>query len=184
MITAWCGRSTRVETTVAIEFGASVHPFANSNEYARIKTSQSGIYACFSAIVSSTSDRSSTSIDRRLHLVADVAQLEHVERAVVAAEQVRDRLSVHAVALVLEAIDLDRVRGELLVLGEQLQRLPHRLRRADQDVRLDLHLRQGFLDLVEHEEVRRRLHVVQDVVQARRPAYGCPRDRAVSRTRC
>jgi len=31
MITAWCGRRTRVETTVAIEFGASVHPLANSN---------------------------------------------------------------------------------------------------------------------------------------------------------
>jgi hypothetical protein len=43
MITAWCGRRTRVDTTVAIEFGASVHPFANSNEYARIRTSQRGI---------------------------------------------------------------------------------------------------------------------------------------------
>ena len=29
--TAWNGRRTRVETTVAIEFGASVHPLANSN---------------------------------------------------------------------------------------------------------------------------------------------------------
>jgi len=43
MITAWCGRRTRVETTVAIEFGASVHPLANSNRYARRRTSQSGI---------------------------------------------------------------------------------------------------------------------------------------------
>ncbi len=29
--TAWCGRITLVDTTVAIEFGASVHPLANSN---------------------------------------------------------------------------------------------------------------------------------------------------------
>src|SRR5512134_1080029 len=38
MITAGNGRSTRVETTVAIEFGASVQPLANSNRYASTRT--------------------------------------------------------------------------------------------------------------------------------------------------
>src|SRR5262245_22021208 len=36
--TAWCGRMTRVETTVAIALGASVQPFTNSA--ARISSSQ------------------------------------------------------------------------------------------------------------------------------------------------
>jgi hypothetical protein len=40
MITAVRGRSTRVETAVAIEFGASVHPFANSNKKAMSRTTQ------------------------------------------------------------------------------------------------------------------------------------------------
>ena len=45
MMTAGKGRNTRVETTVAIEFGASVQPFANSKRYAMTRTIQTGTSA-------------------------------------------------------------------------------------------------------------------------------------------
>ena len=40
-ITAWCGRSTPVETTVAIELAASWKPFMKSNANARATSSAS-----------------------------------------------------------------------------------------------------------------------------------------------
>src|SRR3990172_10205370 len=56
-------------------------------------------------------------VDGRLHLVDDVLRLEDVHRPLVAAEQVRYGLAIDPIALVLQAVDLDRMRPQLPVLG-------------------------------------------------------------------
>ena len=107
-------------------------------------------------------------VDRRLERLEDVLPADHDHRVDAAREQRGDAVALQAVALVLQAMDLDQVRAELGARAQAAQRLRDLLARADEHVgELDrlLHRR---LDAVETELRRGVLGVVDDVVERRR----------------
>ena len=105
------------------------------------------------------------SVDGALERLEDVLPADDHHRVDATREQRRDRIALEAVALVLEAMNLDEVRPELGAGAQALQCLRDLLAGADQHVgKLDglLHRR---LDAVEAELRGGLLGVVDDVVE-------------------
>ena len=107
-------------------------------------------------------------VDGGLERLEDVLPADHDHRVDAAREQRGDAVALQAVALVLQAVDLDQVRAELGARAQAAQRLGDLLAGADEHVgELDrlLHRR---LDAVQAELRRGLLGVVDDVVERRR----------------
>jgi hypothetical protein len=140
IVSAIRGVSARVETDVAIALAASWNPFVGD------------LLEC---------------VDRVLEGVDDVLELEHLERLVLSAEELRQDPSVALVAGVLQPVDLDPVLLEVLHRLQPGHRLGGQLRTPLEYVDLVGQPSRELLDLVEDGEVDRLLHEVHDVVETR-----------------
>src|SRR5580700_1888941 len=126
-ITACLGDSTRVETTVAIEFAASCIPFRKSNRNARAMTATTPTVRC--PVTSGLLDEDRLErvrdvlalVDGLLDRLVDLLPLHDLERVGLALEQLADRRAQRVVAGVLQAVDLDAVVHDVAGLGRVLQ---------------------------------------------------------------
>src|SRR6185436_1473986 len=116
-ITAWKGRSTRVLTTVAMEFAASWKPFTKSNDRARAMmpqaTSDSGMLE---------HDRIEdvghvfTAVGGRLDLLVEILPLDDLDRVVAVGEQLRQGRLHDPVGVVLLRLDGDALLVDALAV--------------------------------------------------------------------
>src|SRR5665213_1915922 len=149
-ITACFGESTRVETTVAIEFAASCMPFMKSNRNASATTTTTPTVRCPVTSGLLHEDRLErvrdvlALVDGVLDRLVDLLPLHNLERVGLAKEQLADRRAQRLVAGVLQAVDLDAVVQHaarlcrVLELGDRLAqgfgRLPEDVGEADEVV--------------------------------------------------
>src|SRR5207249_3212568 len=120
--TAALGVSTRVDTTVAIEFAASWKPFMKSNARAtRMRAPRTsmgwevGVRAASAVLERHTLDHVRdvlAAVDRVLKVVVDLLPLDHVDRIDALLEEAGDGAAENPGALVLEAIELRTVRDQ------------------------------------------------------------------------
>src|SRR4051812_5937928 len=169
--TARRGESTRVETTVAMEFAASWNPLKKS------KPSATATMRTTSRVIRRSrlfqGDRFNdvgdvfAAIHRGLHLPQQVLPSQDVHRAVVPRVQLRHAHAVDPISLPLQTLD---VRPRSLDASEILETphgTGHRAGGPNEDLRLLAELRDRFLDAVQDEEVRDGLLRVEDVVDGR-----------------
>src|SRR5688572_22830379 len=178
--TAHCGRSTRVETTVAIEFAESWNPFMKSNAKASATSSTRTSMLMGVTIL----PRSRALEDDALEDVRDILaaighafehvvellELDHAQRIGLVAEQLRHRRAHHVVGFRLEAVDLGAQRHDrrrLRAVGQQRHGLLHLLSRGKAQVGEVLRLGRHLADVVEVHRVRNVLGEVEDVVHLR-----------------
>src|SRR5688572_16107743 len=172
--TALCGRSTPVETTVAMELAASCSPFMKS------KASASSTRNTSTVKLISTSgilERDAfgqvchveAAVGDRLEQLVDGLHLDDLAHVLLLAEEARHRGAHHAVGVGLEAVDF--LAGlhddlELAVLDPELRHhVLHALAALEADVREPRGLGRDVADVVERQRVRRVLDQVADVVQ-------------------
>src|SRR5436305_339618 len=172
--TALLGDSTRVETTVAIEFAASWKPFRKSNASAtRMMKATSAVAAVISSVLD---DDVAHDVRVVLALVAgvlepvvDLLPLHDLEGiAAVGAEEVGDDLVVEHVGPVLQLRDADDRLLELPLAGQVPDALGDPLdlgRHLDQDLGEFAQLRRGLGQLEIDELLGHPLDVVEDVVE-------------------
>src|SRR4051794_33085491 len=183
--TAHCGRSTRVDTTVAIEFAASWKPFMKSNASAS---------AIRNTIISNPTPVALTSISDALcrsaspvlehdafdhvgHVLALVGdglqklihllQLDDLARIGLLAKQLGERRTEHVVGLGLQPIDLaaDAQDGVAVLQGlETRHRLLDAGRAGDADLGELLRLDRHRAHVVQEQALRGVLHEIQHVV--------------------
>src|SRR5579859_2489608 len=172
--TATRGLSTRVDTTVAIEFAASWNPLMKSNARARAMTRTSvsmGGSRVFEHHAFDDVGDVLAAVGRLLDVVEDVAPLHDVDGVVAVVKQLRDGAPVDGVGLVLEAVDLDADVEQLLALRGELREQRHGL--VHVAARLQEHARQVHrrgahrLDLEEDEALGDGLDEVEHVVELR-----------------
>src|SRR5438132_7546747 len=136
--TAALGVSTRVDTTVAIEFAASWKPFMKSNARAtRMRAPRTsmrwevGVGAASAVLERHTFDHVRdvlAAVDRVLQVVVDLLPLDHVDGIGARAEEAGDRAPQELVAQVLEAVDLRAVGEEarpVLQVAQRAHGRPH-----------------------------------------------------------
>src|SRR5206468_12222952 len=76
-----------------------------------------------------------TAVGRVFEEVERLFPLDHDERIVLFVEQSHDGMLMHAIRLVLEPVDFDRMSDEPLVLLERTEREAHRVGRRRDDPR-------------------------------------------------
>src|SRR5690349_10541235 len=178
--TAARGVSTRVDTTVAIEFAASWKPFMKSNASAtRMRaTTTASMARAERAAGSAVLERHAfdhvrdvlAAVDRVLEVVVDLLPLDDVDGIAALPEEPRHRAAEKLVADVLEPVDLGAVGEEaraVLQVAETPDRLAHLDDRLLEDVRELARVGLHHADVVEPDALRRRLDQVEDVVHAR-----------------
>src|SRR4051812_30197924 len=173
-VTATRGGSARVEIAVATTFAVSWNPFVKSNASA-VPTTRTRMMSLLNARASGVLDDYSlenvrdrlAGVDRVLEALVDVLPADHDHRVDAVVEQRSHRLARHAVAVVLEPVDLDRVVRDVAEVAQPRHRLGDLARALEQDVGQPLRLLERGLDLVEPEVVRDLLGVVDDVVERR-----------------
>src|SRR5438105_7113491 len=168
--TATRGVSTRVETTVAIEFAASWKPLKKSKASATRTTKTTAPSGALCMLQGDGLDRVRdvlTGVDGAFHLVHDVLPLQHVHGLELPGVQAGHGLAVHAVSLVLQPIDLDEVAVLVAERPQTPDGLPHRLGDAEKHVGLLAQLGKGLVDAVQRDQVRHSFLAVQHVVQPR-----------------
>src|ERR671937_189752 len=154
--TAIRGDSTRVDTTVAIEFAASWKPLKKSNASATKTTNTSAMSGVCSGMLQG--DRLDgvrdvlARVDGRLHLIDDVLPLQDVHGPELARVQAGHGLPVDPVPLVLQAVHLDEVPVLPLEGPESSDGLEHRVGHPDQGVRLLAEFGEELVDPVQHEK--------------------------------
>src|SRR3989338_760485 len=117
---AAAGGSTRVETTVAMEFGASVQPLTNSAASTSPRTRRTGPSSILQDDAFDGDGDVLALVGGRLQRVVEVAPLHHLERVLDLLEQLGHGLPQEAVAGVLQTVDLDAVLKDVRML-ERLQ---------------------------------------------------------------
>src|SRR5438876_4124417 len=174
-MTALPGLSTRVDTTVAIEFAASWKPLMKS------KVSATRISATTASVVT-VIDRSGVLHDDPLEDVGDVLAavgglfeevqdllpLDDFDRVLLFREEGADGRLKGAVRLVLEAVDLDRPLRDAFAAFERLDRVDDLLGGIEDDARQLARPRTNALDVVQADDRRRRVDRVHDVVERAR----------------
>src|SRR5919106_390130 len=175
--TAKRGDIARVETEVAIAFAVSWKPFVKSNASAvtttitRMTSLPLGMSSALRVLDDDALERVRhvlAGVDGLFEALEDVLPPDHDHRVDAVVEQRRDRVAARAVAVVLEAIDLDREVRQVLERAQPRHRLLDLARRLQQDVRHPLRLLHRRLDLVEAEVVGDLVDEVDDVVQVGR----------------
>src|SRR5581483_4847280 len=182
--TAHCGRSTRVETIVAIEFAASWNPFMKSKASASTISSTTTSNATLPLTPSPDAASARTAsrvlehdaldhighvlafVGDRLEELIDLLQLDDLARVGLFAEELRERRAEHVVGLGLEPVDVaaDAQHGvHMLHVLETGHRLLHLARAGDADLRELLRFGRDGADVVEEEALRDVLHQVQHV---------------------
>jgi hypothetical protein len=106
-------------------------------------------------------------VDRVLEALVEVLPPDHDHRIDAVAEQRGHRLPAHAVAIVLQTVDLDREVRDVLERAQARHRLGDLPARLEQDVRQPLGLLHRGLDLVQAHVVGDLLGEVDDVVEPR-----------------
>ena len=130
--------------------------------------SAEALQACLTTMPSSTWRHALAGVDRLLEALEDVLPADHHHRVDPAGEQRHERLAADPVALVLEPVHLDEVRGRSSLSVSSPARAAAISRPASRSTPVSstrlLHRR---LDLVEAEHVGGLLGVVDHVVQRR-----------------
>src|SRR6185369_3745988 len=177
--TAFWGESTRVETTVAMEFAASWKPLRKSNVRATrmMMTTKVKDVDKIGPASGVLDDDVAEDVGEFLAFVAGVLQslvdllpLQDLDRRLAAAflEEVRDHAEVDGVRLVLEHRDAhDRVLDLLLVgqVPDHARRLVDLLHHGHEDLRELAQRLRGVLELEEDQVLGDPFHVVEDVVE-------------------
>src|SRR4051794_29823382 len=178
-VTATFGGTARVEIAVATTFAVSWNPLVKSNATAVAMTmtrmmslstarlDPAGSLPVLDDDVLEDVGRAFRRVDRLLQAVVDVLPPDHDHRVDAGLEERGEALPHDPVALVLEAMDLGRLVGDVVERPHLRHGQPDLARGLEQDVREALRLLHRRLDLVEHEEVRDLLGEVDDVVQRR-----------------
>src|SRR3954452_18318431 len=109
-------------------------------------------------------------VDRPLQHSEHVLPADHDHRIDPVGEERGHGVAGDPVSLVLEPVDLDPVAVEVLEAGQVLEAFGELLARCDEHPGQLLRLLHRRLDLVEAEEVRRLLRVIDDVVHLGREA--------------
>src|SRR5262245_17181347 len=109
--TAMRGDSTRVETTVAIEFAASWKPLMMSNSNATTIVATTMVVRSISGVLEDHAlddvRHVLAAIRGALEVLVDLFPLDDRDRVLLFLEQARDRAAQDRVGLVLEAVDVD-----------------------------------------------------------------------------
>src|SRR3954454_15259690 len=174
-VTATRGGTARVEIDVATTLAVSWKPLVKSNASAVAMTSTMMMSFCTARPRSAVLDHDALEgvrdglarVDRGLEALVDVLPAQHDHRIDAVVEQGGHGFPGHAVAVVLQPVDLDREGvdvGEGAQAGHRLLDLPRGLQ---EDVGQALGLLHRRLDLVQAEVVGHLLGQVDDVVQAR-----------------
>src|SRR4051812_35651499 len=167
------GVSARVDTDVAMAFAESWKPFVYVKKSAtamvttrtRVSMEGSGLLDGDGLHrVRHVLER----VRRLLQHIHDLLELQHLDRVVLAVEELCKKLSVDLVRLVLQTVHLDPVLGEVVHGAQVRHGLGRQLRRPRQDLDLLLDALGQFLDVVEDDQVDGLLHEVHDVVEGRR----------------
>src|SRR5262245_12848293 len=174
-ITAQCGRSTRVDTTVAMEFAASWKPFMKSNASATAirNTTTSKPIATSGALEDDALDdvrHVLAAVRDGLEVLVDLLQLDQLARVRLVPEELRQRRAQHLVGVGLEAVDLAAELHDgfgVPHVVEQLHRRLDLLGAGDADLGQTLGLLRDLADVVEEHALRHVFHQIEDVVHAR-----------------
>src|SRR4051812_29542717 len=172
--TAKRGDMARVDTEVAIAFAVSWKPFVKSNASAVTTTITRMTSLPMPVFFQGSGVLDHDALERVRHVLAgvdgffealeDVLPADHDHRVDAVVEQRRDRVPARAVAVVLQAVDLDREVRQVLEGAQARHRLLDLARRLQQDVGHPLGLLHRGLDLVEAEVVGHLVDEVDDVV--------------------
>src|SRR4051794_21909385 len=173
IVTAERGPIARVEIEVATAFAVSWNPFVKSNARAvpttihRTTSDPMRLLVLDDDALEDVRHRLG-GVDPVLEALEDVLPADHQHRVDAALEQRGEGLAEHAVAVVLQAVDLDRVVVDVLEGAQARDRARDRAGRLVQDPRHLGRLVHRRLDPVQRQEVRRLLDEVDDVVERRR----------------
>src|ERR687889_340046 len=142
--TAKRGDIARVETEVAIAFAVSWKPFVKSNASAvtttitRMTSLPLGMSSALRVLDDDALERVRhvlAGVDGLFEALEDVLPPDHDHRVDAVVEQRGDRVPARAVAVVLEAVDLDREVRQVLEAAQPRHRLLDLARRLQQDMR-------------------------------------------------
>src|SRR3954447_14057626 len=169
--TAMFGGRARVEIEVATTLAVSWKPFVKSKASAVAMTSTKSRSESTSGVLQDDGlehvGAQLRGVDAALEALVDVLPADHGHRVDAVVEQRRHRLAGHAVAVVLEAVDLDRVVRDVAEVAQARLRLLDLARGVVEDRRQPVGLVHRRLDLVEAEVVGGLLDEVGDVVERR-----------------
>src|SRR3954471_14888504 len=169
--TAMLGGRARVEIEVATTLAVSWKPFVKSKASAVAMTSTKSRSESTSGVLQDDGlehvGAQLRGVDAALEALVDVLPADHGHRVDAVVEQRRHRLAGHAVAVVLEAVDLDRVVRQVAEVAQARHGLLDLARGVVEDRRQPVGLVHRRLDLVEGEVVRGLLDEVDDVVERR-----------------
>src|SRR5438067_1705605 len=148
--TAWPGDSARVETEVAIALAVSWNPLVKSKATAATMVAKSSASSILDGDRLEHVGGRLAAVHGPLEEVVDVLPLDEVGRRLLLGEERRQRLPGQEVGLVLEPVDLDPSRLEVL---EALQVLERALEDVPGLGQVLAHLAGGFGDLLHLVEV-------------------------------
>src|SRR3954454_5692761 len=178
MATATRGDIARVETDVAIAFAVSWKPLVKSKASAVATTITRTTSSPMQVVLPASAVLDHDALERVRHVLAgvdglfealeDVLPANHDHRIDPVVEERGDRVAARAVAVVLQAVDLDRVVRHVLEVAQPRHGLGDLARGLEQDVRHPLRLLHRRLDLVEAEVVGDLVDQVDDVVEVGR----------------
>src|SRR5882757_10361933 len=168
--TARNGVSTRVETTVAMEFAASCQPFENSNASVRMITARRrwNGFTCSGALQHYAFYHIGdifALIDGGLDDFKNLFPLDDLHRIGFFIEELRDQRPAEAITLILKAIDFDAVSERFIPILDRVHQ------RRNFAARLQKHLGQVGRPVshrahsVENEATSSRVNQVYDVVE-------------------
>src|SRR3954451_14907558 len=169
-VTATRGGTACVEIAVATTLAVSWKPFVKSKASA-VATTMTRMTS--ESMASGVLDDDALEhvgdalacVDRILDALEDVLPADDHHRVDPALEQRGNRLTHDPIAVVLQAVDLDRVVVDVAEVAHPRHRLGDLARRLQQDVRHPLGLLHRRLDLVEAEVVGDFLGQIDDVVE-------------------
>src|SRR6266853_3370597 len=176
-ITAQCGFSTRVETTVAIELAASWKPFMKSKTSAtRIRNTTISKLIDMRPGSGILDDDTLDDIGHvlalvgdRLEVLVDLLQLDQLASIGLVAEELRHGRAQDLVRVGLQPVDLAADLHDFLGVAhvvEEIDRRLHFFGAGDADIGKPLRLVGDLADVVEEHTLRYVLHQVEDVVHA------------------
>src|SRR3954454_15252762 len=120
-------------------------------------------------------------VDGRFERLEDVLPADHDHRIDAGDEERWDRVAAQAVALVLQAMDLDEVRPELGARAQRPQRGAHLVAGGDEDLGEQAGVLHRGLDAVQAQHVGGLLGVVDDVVEGSRELQALERVERLAR---
>src|SRR5215208_1450664 len=176
IVTATRGAMARVEIDVATALAVSWNPLVKSNASAVATTIQRTTSFSMRSTPSGVLDDDAfedvrgrlAGVDGVLEALEDVLPADDEHRVDALLEQACQRLAHHAVALVLEPVDLHGEVADVVERSQPRDRLRDLPRRLVEDPRELLGLLHRGLDAVQRQEVGDLLDEVDDVVHARR----------------